>query len=306
MAVMHPEPPEAVEPTHGPTDKASVISAVIAGTCTTRQAAETLKTTTDQIRAWKARETARRARPAKPAKPFRPVSPPVTEQDDDTQTVEDEERNTETPIITPEQAMAALADLQHLQRQDTEGSETPETPTRNTSEPEAGDTTPPETLPAPHPHRAQALANIAKAHEARRKTQPSKPLDDEGSFEREELETLDNLHRIIVRNAKRAESGKDCQGWTTALSTVLDLRRRAAGKDSTLVKSQTPKALSTRNSIVFIGTSQAPSEPAKAKLAKLQPAQVIDIAPSEDQSLNEGPPALKAALAKAPDYVRRL
>ena len=308
--------PADVQPTHGaslpppgpysgPKDKASVISAVIEGRCTTRDAAETLRTTTDQIRAWKARETARRARspkPAKSAKVFRPVSPPVIDHDDEPQRIEDEGDRPETAPET----LSASEPLQDLQIQDGEPTETGgETPQRPTETPETlsatimadgGATSP------PADKRAIALANLQKANAANAIPKPTKPIDNEGSFEQDELETLDNLHRIITRNAKRAESGKDCQGWTASLAIVLDLRRRAAGKDSTLVKTQSAKALSTRNSVVFIGNVTPPTAAPSLKIAKLQP-QVIDVQP---EASSDAPPALQSALKAAPSYVRDL
>lgn len=284
----------------GPTDKDSVIDAVIRGALTTAEAAALLNTSTGSIRKLKSRETARRdsavnTGPKSPrhatASLSHIVSPPYEEQPDAAQIVDVEGVNPETSgeTITREQALQLLQPSTETGTETGRDSQTGgETEGRDISQ-EAS-----ETLQV-----RVGRANLQKANRERAERAAQKSKDDEGSFERDELDTLDNLHRIITRNAKRAESGKDCQGWTASLAIVLDLRRRAAGKSCTLVKEQTSKALGARNSIVFIG-AQAPAAP---KVAKPTP-QIIDL-PTEP-SLSDAPPALKAAMEQAPAYVREL
>lgn len=298
-----PSPPKA--PFTGPFDKPTVIDAVIAGQITTREAADLLKTSTDQIRAWKARETARRTKSPTPAKVFRPVSPPSVSASTDTQHTESEGDRPETPPET----LSTAEPLQDLQIQDGPETETPNEPTETPTNPQdSAPETPTETenearrLTGGSARHPASLANLANGGRKPFK----KPEDDEGSFEREELETLGNLHRAMARSLRLAENGKDAQAWSVALGNVLDYRRRAAGKSSTLVKEQTPKALASRNAIVFIGNpAQAPTS-STPQIAKARSSPVHDVTEVQDESLNDGPPALKAMMSKAPDYVQRL
>lgn len=335
---------EAVQPTHGPSftpsspydgtiDQQSIIAAVIAGQITTREAAVILGTSTDQVRALKSRAIKRAAKPPTSARTPKhshaenteravsPVSPPSSEsfedakqhtsaRANDAQIIDNEEAFATNPPDVASETLDAIAQAMHTIN-DALGTETtlqslqdgpPETlseggetgaETGATATANEGATRP------PLDKRAIALANLAKANAANAQADRKKPESDEGSFEREELDSTRGLIKALATCIKTAESGRDAQAYSAALLNVADFRRRAAGKSSTLVKEAAPKGNGQRNALVVI--QSAPPAPV-ARAGKPTP-KIIDM---ESESLNDAPPALKAALSRAPAYVASL
>ena len=330
----------------GPIDQQSIIAAVIAGQITTREAADILGTSPDQIRALKSRAIKRAAKPPTAAprtaraptesnerdvSPVAPVSPPSTAPLDDAEQhaaprsngaqIVDAEGQfaTNPPDVASEtldaiaQAMHTITDalgtasdspqtLQSLQDGPpetlSEGGETPnEAGSDDQTQTETAPETPSETrrLTGGGTRHPASLANLAKGVEKAKNRQP----DDEGSFELEELNATRGLIKALASSLKGAENGRDAQAYSAALLNVADFRRRAAGKSSTLVKEAAPKGNNQRNALVVI--QSAPPAPV-AKAGRPTP-QVIDM---ESESLNDAPPALKAALSRAPAYVASL
>lgn len=118
-------------------------------------------------------------------------------------------------------------------------------------------------------------------------------------FEAEELDSMAGLAKHIGKKIKVAESGKDAQGWTAALATVLDLRRRAAGKPSTLVKGSSAASNVSRPAIVFIPTPTA-QESAPLRSLPANPKTY------ELEHSTSRPPSLIAAVERVPEWQRAL
>lgn len=128
----------------------------------------------------------------------------------------------------------------------------------------------------------------------------------EGSFEADELASLDGVHRKLAKKLGECESGRDAKGFADALGTVIELRRRALGKPSILVKPETKADVKQRAAVVVI-TGQPNAS--RAKSSRVIDGQVRAVPPSAsdlDPRLKDAPPALNARLSEVPDYVRSL